>query len=265
MTATNPFLAQIIRERENESSVSRFHEYETPLVTVDVVIFTVQDQRLKVLLIKRRHEPYIHHWALPGGFIRSGESLQDAAERRLFEETHVKDVYLQQIRAFGKPKRDPRARVISIGFYALVGSTRIKPIADSDAEDVGWYCVTELPTLAFDHNLIITTALQNLQVNLEDTPVAFQLLTEKFTLTELQKVYELIENKPLDKRNFRKKMLSSGILTETGELKKEGRHRPAQLYRFTTGMPDDDVEENPEALKDVLQDINEPMSKNGHQ
>lgn len=251
MTATNQFLAQIIRERENDSSVSRFHEYETPLVTVDVVIFTVQDQKLKVLLIKRRHEPYIHHWALPGGFIRVGESLQGAAERRLFEETHVENVYLQQIRAFGKPERDPRARVISIGYYALVSSNSIKPIALQDVEDVGWYGVNELPTLAFDHNLIITTAVQSLQETLEETPVAFQLLPEKFTLTELQRVYELIENKPLDKRNFRKKMLSSGILAETGELKKEGRHRPAQLYRFSRTMPKD-VEEHPVSMADVL-------------
>lgn len=237
--SSNVFFEKVLKERGDAGSQSKLHAYETPLVTVDVVMFTIQNHQLKALLIKRSHEPYIHQWALPGGFIRVDETLQEAAERRLYEETHVKDVYLQQIRAFGKPGRDPRGRVISIAFYALVSSNRLKPEAHDTAEDVGWFNVADLPDLGFDHQLILDTALLELQQSLEETPVAYQLLPERFTLTELQKVYELIEKKTLDKRNFRKKILASGLLVETGEVKKEGRHRPAMLYRFAHGMPAD--------------------------
>lgn len=240
MTPNNhDFLSKILKERDDDHSKSRFHAYETPLVTVDVSIFSVIDHQLKVLLIKRSHEPFIHQWALPGGFIRVDETLKEAAERRLYEETHVEDVFLQQIRAFGKPGRDPRGRIISIGFYALVSSSRLKPEAHDTAEEVAWFDIEQLPELAFDHQLIVDTARLMLQESLEETPVAFQLLPERFTLTELQRVYELIEDKILDKRNFRKKILATGLLVETGEVKKEGRHRPAMLYRFAHGMPED--------------------------
>lgn len=229
----NEFIQAIQRERDNQTSTSVLSAYETPLVTVDIVIFTVHEKQLKVLLIKRKSEPFIHQWALPGGFLHIGESLHEAAERRLFEETHVEGVFLQQIRAFGKPKRDPRARVITIGFYALVSSDKLTLEAAANAEDVGWHSVQDALELAFDHQVIINTALKTLNENLEDTPIAFQLLAKEFTLSELQHVYELIQKKELDKRNFRKKVLASKLVRETGNVRKDGRHRPAQLYEFT--------------------------------
>ena len=239
--SSNEFLTKIYQEKEQGTCTCSLRTCETPLVTVDCVIFTVQQSKLKVLLIKRSSEPCIHQWALPGGFIQVGETLPEAAARQLHDETGVSDVYLQQIRAFGSPTRDPRARVITIGFFALVSSNRLAPKTTETTEDVDWFSINELPELAFDHLKIIQTAHSQLRDTLEETPIAFQLLPEMFTLTELQKVYELIESKSLDKRNFRKKILLGGLLVETGQYKKEGRHRPASLYRFASGMPTEEA------------------------
>ncbi|MEZ4573598.1 MAG: NUDIX domain-containing protein [Vampirovibrionales bacterium] len=200
-------------------------------MTVDIVIFTIVNGNLKVLLIRRKGPPFQHMWAIPGGFIRIGETLEEAAERRLFEETNVKDIYLEQLVTFGTPNRDPRARIITISHYALIGSNKdIQP--NANAEDVQWFSVHDLPDLAFDHKDIVECALLRLKERLKTSNIAFQLLGHKFTLTELQRVYELILEKTLDKRNFRKKILSMGILMETDETKMEGYHRPAQLYAF---------------------------------
>jgi 8-oxo-dGTP diphosphatase len=171
-------------------------------------------------------------WALPGGFIRMGETLEEAAARRLDEETSVDNIYLKQLSAFGTPNRDPRARVITVAYYALVSSEKLQLEAQANAEDIGWYGISDLPQLAFDHQTILMEAHARLKQELQNSSVAFQLLPEKFTLTELQRVYELILEKPLDKRNFRKKILSSELLKDTGETKMEGYHRPAQLYAF---------------------------------
>ena len=171
-------------------------------------------------------------WAIPGGFIRTGETLEHAAERRLFEETNVKGVYLEQLYSFGSPERDPRARVITVAYYALLSVDRLKLEAKANAQDVGWFDVTQLPDLAFDHREIVMCSWERLKERLKDSNISFQLLADKFTLTELQRVYELILYTKLDKRNFRKKILSSGIVTETEETKMEGYHRPAQLYAF---------------------------------
>ncbi len=230
---TDNFIGEIQKKKQEHDQSSVLTHYETPLVTVDIVVFTVQDNRLKVLLIQRKGEPFMHMWAIPGGFIRVGETLKEAASHRLREETSVKDIYLEQLSAFGDPGRDPRARVITVGYYALVSSDRLHLEAHANAENIGWFCITELPELAFDHQKILDAALEKLREHLETSPIAFQLLPEKFTLTELQRVYELIMGKTLDKRNFRKKILSSGILRDTGETKMEGYHRPAQLYAFT--------------------------------
>lgn len=208
--------------------------YETPLVTVDIVLCTVIQNQLKVLLIQRKQPPFEHMWAIPGGFIHVGETLEQAASRRLFEETNVNNIYLEQLGSFGQPDRDPRARVITVAYYALVSAEKLQVEAHANAEDVGWFSVNELPELGFDHQEIVQKALAKLKRHLEDTSVAFQLLPDKFTLTELQRVYELVLGKQLDKRNFRKKILSSDILKDTGETKMEGYHRPAQLYSFTS-------------------------------
>ena len=206
--------------------------YERPSVTVDVVMMSVRQGDLQVLLIKRRSWPFEGMWAIPGGFVNMNESLETAAKRELWEETGVEDVYLEQLYTFGDPGRDPRTRVITVVYFALLDSERLQVRATDDAVDVGWFPVYQLPALAFDHARILQYALERLRGKLEYTTIAFSLLPEQFTLRELQRVYEIILHRRLDKRNFRKKVLSTGILEDTGAKKMEGTHRPARLYRF---------------------------------
>ena len=230
--AIDAFIEQIQASRLGKIDAPVLSQYEIPLVSVDIVIFTVVDRELKVLLIKRRNDPFKHSWAIPVGFIHIGENLEDAAKRRLYEETRVETRFLRQMQTFGTPGRDPRARVVTVAYYALVSGEKVKLMADSNAEDVQWFGVHHLPDLAFDHLDIIRFAQRRLQIELEDSNIAFQLLPEKFTLSRLQQVIELILNTPLDKRNFRKKIIASNLLEETGETAMDGFHRPAALYSF---------------------------------
>ena len=202
-------------------------------VTVDVVIFTIQEGVLKVLLIKRAIPPFVGRLAIPGGFVLEDEDLDQAALRELREETGLSDVYLEQLYSFGKPDRDPRGRVITVAYFALISPDR-ELTAGSDAATAAWHPVDRLPSLAFDHANILKYALERLRNKLEYTTVGFQLLPEKFTLTELQAVYEAILGKKLDKRNFRRKMSVLGILKPLREHRRGGQ-RPAQLYRFVAG------------------------------
>jgi|SRR6185369_833401 8-oxo-dGTP diphosphatase len=199
-------------------------------VTVDIVIFTIQEGVLKVLLIKRAIPPFLGQCAIPGGFVHEDEDLDQAALRELQEESGVTDVYLEQLYSFGDPNRDPRGRVITVAYFALISPDR-KLMAGSDAAAAAWYPIDQLPPLAFDHATILNYALQRLRNKLEYTTVGFQLLPEKFTLTELQAVYEAILGKKLDKRNFRRKMSLLRILKPLREHRRGGQ-RPAQLYRF---------------------------------
>lgn len=208
------------------------YDYPRPMVTVDTVIFTIQGDDLKVLLVKRGVDPFKGSWAIPGGFVQLDESLEDAARRELYEETNVRDLYLEQLYTFGNPQRDPRGRVISVSYFALISSQHRELVARTDSTDVAWFNVYKLPELSFDHADIIEYALTRLRYKLDYTSVGFQLLPPKFTLTELQQVYEVILRKKLDKRNFRKKILSLGILTPLEETKMEGPHRPAKLYEY---------------------------------
>ena len=207
--------------------------YEHPAVTVDVVILTMRKRHLEVLLIKRKRWPYEGLWAIPGGFVGPEESLEDAARRELEEETGVRDVYLEQLYTFGEPHRDPRMRVITVVYYALIRTDDLHVVAGDDAEEAAWYSIEALPPLAFDHSDILTYTMQRLRGKLEYTTIGFQLLAPEFTLSELQEVYEAILSKSLDKRNFRKKVLSTGILEHTSHARKTGQHRPAALYRFS--------------------------------
>jgi len=217
---------------------SDLDQYQKPSVAVDIVVFTITNNELKVLLIKRGQPPFSGMLSLPGGFVRINESLESAALRELEEETGVRDVYLEQLYTFGSPKRDPRGRVISVSYFVLVDSTKIKPMLTGKEmiENVGWFSVTELPKLGFDHDDIIKYALKRLRYKLEYTAVGLELLPDLFTLTDLQRMYEIILGQALDKRNFRKKILVMGIL-EQAKLFKKGAHRPAMLYRFMKGEP----------------------------
>ena len=199
-------------------------------VTVDIVIFTIQQGVLKVLLVKRLIEPFIGQFAIPGGFVLEDEDLEQAAVRELREETGVSDVYLEQLYSFGKPDRDPRGRVVTVAYFALISADR-KLKAGTDAAEAAWFPMDDLPPLAFDHATILNYALERLRNKLEYTTVGFQLLPEKFTLTELQDVYAAILGKKLDKRNFRRKMSVLKILKPLPEYRRGGQ-RPAQLYRF---------------------------------
>ncbi len=224
------------RAAEQASEAQAHHydasKYERPSVTVDVVMMSLRQRDLQVLLIKRRSWPYEGMWAIPGGFVNMDESLETAAKRELQEETNVQDVYLEQLYTFGDPGRDPRTRVITVVYFALLDSERLQVKAGDDAANVGWFSVYHLPELAFDHARILQYALDRLRGKLQYTQIAFNLLPEQFTLRELQRVYEIILHRRLDKRNFRKKILSTGILEDTGAKKMEGTHRPARLYRF---------------------------------
>ncbi|MGI9321459.1 MAG: NUDIX hydrolase [Thiogranum sp.] len=208
------------------------YEYPHPAVSVDIVIFTIRDACLKLLLIRRAGEPYRGRWALPGGFIHLDEALDASARRELEEETGVAGVYLEQLYTFGAPERDPRERVITVAYYALIPSDRLQLRAATDAEAVGWFGMDELPALAFDHTDIIAMAHERLVAKLDYSTIAFQFMGGDFTLSELQTVYEIILREGLDKRNFRKWALALEQVEETGRERRDGAHRPAKLYRL---------------------------------
>lgn len=200
-------------------------------MTVDIVIFTLRNGSLQVLLVKRGVPPFEGQYAIPGGFIRGDESLEEAALRELHEETGVRNVFLEQLYTFGDPKRDPRGRVITVAYYALIASDKLSLVAGADAAEAQWFPASSLSPLAFDHKSILDYALERLRNKLEYTTVGFQLLPEKFTLGELQTVYQAILGRPLDKRNFRRKLALLGILKPLREWQRTGR-KPAQLFRF---------------------------------
>ncbi len=202
-----------------------------PFVTVDVIIFTLRSSDLQVLLVKRKYAPFEGMWAIPGGFVFMDESLEEAALRELEEETGVRDVYLEQLYTFGDVDRDPRGRVITVAYFALVPAIAIDPHAGSDATETRWWSVNDLPSLAFDHADILSYALQRLRYKLEYTAVGFELLPEVFTLSELQAAYEIVLGEKLDKRNFRRKILSAAIIEAT-DMSRTGEGRPAKLYHF---------------------------------
>jgi 8-oxo-dGTP diphosphatase len=212
-------------------------DYPKPNVTVDMIVFTIRERQLKALLIKRDIAPFKGQWAIPGGFVRIDESLENAAKRELSEETSVAGEYLEQLYTFGEPKRDPRGRVITVAYFALINSEKIKLKADTDASQAEWFSINELPKLAFDHDKIFDYALKRLRWKFEYTAVGFSMLPEKFTMSQLQDIYEIVFAKKFDKRNFRKKILSLEIL-EQEEIKRDVSHRPPQLYSLKKDVKD---------------------------
>jgi 8-oxo-dGTP diphosphatase len=208
------------------------YEYPHPAVTTDVALFTIRDGKLQLLLIGRGCEPFKGQWALPGGFLDIDEDLEHCALRELEEETGVSGVYLEQLRTYGQPGRDPRERVVSVAYYALAPSERLSPRAASDAADAAWFPIGDLPTLAFDHDEIVRTAHERLVAKLDYSTIAFQFMPESFTLSELQEVYEILLDAELDKRNFRKWALALEQIEDTGGQRRRGSHRPARLYRL---------------------------------
>ncbi len=203
-------------------------------VAVDAVVFGYKDKALNVLLIKRKIPPFKDCWALPGGLVQESESLEHAVERELKEETNVKINYLEQLYTFGEPSRDPRNRVVSVSYFALVKPEHYSIKADTDAKDVAWFNVNNLPDLAFDHIDILNKAKFRLKAKLTYEPIGFDLLSNKFLFSELERLYTTILEKDIDRRNFRKKILSFDILVELNEKVSEGRGRPANLFKFNS-------------------------------
>jgi 8-oxo-dGTP diphosphatase len=208
------------------------YSYPRPALTVDPVIFTLRENRLHVLLIQRAEEPFSGMWALPGGFVRMDESLENAALRELEEETGLKQAFLEQLYTYGDPERDPRDRIVTVAYFALIpADAPIRSEGGSDARLARWFPVDELPNLAFDHSQIIVYALRRLRYKLEYTAAGFELLPDQFTLTEIQHTYEMILGESLDKRNFRRRILEAGIIEPTAHMR-TGEGRPARLYRY---------------------------------
>jgi 8-oxo-dGTP diphosphatase len=199
-------------------------------VTVDIVIFALREDGLQVLLIKRKNPPFEDKWAIPGGFVRHDESLEDGAVRELYEETNVRNVHIEQLFTFGTLDRDPRGRTVTVAYLALVPAP-LAIQAGTGASDAQWKPVNTLPEMAFDHYDIVNYALRRLRYKLEYTAAGFRLLPKTFSLSQLQRGYETILGEKLDKRNFRRRILQAQVIEETGEMQ-SGDGRPAKLYRY---------------------------------
>jgi 8-oxo-dGTP diphosphatase len=208
------------------------YQHPRPALTVHCVVFGLDDEDLKVLLVERGAEPFAGRWALPGGLVRLSETLDEAARRQLREEAGLSRVFLEQLYTFGDLDRDPRDRVVTIAYYALVNIRDHRVQAATDARRAAWFSVLAAPTLVCDHPRIVGAALERLRGKVRYQPIGFELLPEKFTLSQLQHLYETILERPLDKRNFRRKLLALGFLEETDEVQQGVAHRAARLYRF---------------------------------
>ena len=220
------------RSEESEKPGNYTYRYPHPAVTVDCAVFALDGDKLKVLLVRRDRDPYAGSWALPGGFVRVDEGLEAAARRELEEETGVKALFVEQLGAFGEPGRDPRERVITVAWWAVVRFFEREARAASDAREAAWFAVDALPELAFDHDEILRAALARLRDTARREPLVLEFLPIKFTLTQLQRFYEIVLGETVDKRNFRKKALSWGLLEELAEREADVAHRVTRLYAF---------------------------------
>ncbi|QEC41718.1 NUDIX hydrolase [Pseudobacter ginsenosidimutans] len=204
-------------------------------VAVDAIVFGYSKQEgVSILLIQRKYPPFKNAWAIPGGFLLPDETLEDAVRRELREETGIEVNYLEQLYTFGAPNRDPRQRIISIAYMALVKSSLFQQLkASTDAENAQWFNFRELPPLAFDHKAILDTAIERIRTKIRYQPIGFELLDKKFPFADLEKLYIALLGRDIDRRNFSKKMLALGILDETNEYAKpEGKGRPSKMYQF---------------------------------
>ncbi len=216
--------------------------HEKNFVAIDSIIFGFDQGKLKLLLIKRKMPPMEGHWSLMGGFVGSGESIDDAAYRILEELTGLKSVFLEQLYTYGDLKRDSADRVISVAYYALININNYDQ-AQGLNHGARWFALDDIPPLVFDHNAMVMKALRRLRRKTIVQPIGFELLPEKFTLTKIQQLYEAIHQQPIDKRNFRKKLLSMGVITRLDEKDKESSKRGAFYYKFDKKKYDTLVEE----------------------
>lgn len=208
------------------------YKYPHAALTTDCVVFGYDGRDLHILLVERGIEPYKGSWALPGGFMNIDETVEECAKRELAEETNVKDIYLEQFHVFSSVKRDPRERVITVAFIALVRKSDYRVMAGDDAARASWFNEMELPPLAFDHREIISLARRRLKEKLHTDPIAFHLLDEKFTMSELQRLAEVINDTSYDRRNFARKMMSTGFIEDEGPSPETSHNRTPELYSF---------------------------------
>lgn len=214
-------------------SVLNTHNLKSNIqLTVDAVVFGYMEGKVSVLLVKRKYEPFRDSWALPGGFVQDRESLEEAVQRELREETGIEINYLEQLYSFGAVERDPRGRIVSVVYFCLVNPGAFKVVAATDASDVGWFDIKALPVLAFDHQIIIDKAIERLRAKITYEPIGFELLEDKFPFSDLEKLYTSLLDREIDRRNFKKKVNSLQVLDELDEKISQGRGRPASLYRF---------------------------------
>lgn len=208
-------------------------KYKNQGIHVDIAVFTVEEKKVKILLIKRGREPFVGDWILPGGCVYNDESVDYAAERELKEKTGLKNVYLEQFHIFGSPKRDPRKRMVSVAYLALIDKNKVSILQRTPKTlDAKWFDITKLPELAFDHKNIVNLAIKNLRKLLTFSNIVYTLMPNEFSLPELQSVYEIILGEKLDRRNFRRKFITLGLIESTGKQKTDMPNRPANLYQF---------------------------------
>lgn len=218
--------------------MSAIKKYEFAVIATDIAIFGIIDGKLQVLMIQMVKPPFSGKWALPGGLIKIRETADKAAKRILMENTGVQDVYLEQLYTFSGVNRDPFGRVVSVAYFALISNPNtLKLKAGTQYSGIGWKPVDRLPILAYDHKEIVALAVERLRSKLTYTNIIYSLLPKEFTLTELQSLYELILDRRLDKRNFRKKMLSLGLIKKTGHRQSGVANRPADLFTFISRLP----------------------------
>ncbi|HEX5154276.1 MAG TPA: NUDIX domain-containing protein [Parafilimonas sp.] len=204
-------------------------------LAADAIVFAYsKNEGISVLLIKRKYEPFKDLWAIPGGFVLDDESLEEAVVRELQEETGITVTYLEQLYTFGDVNRDPRKRVVSVAYFAIVKSSQFQQLkASTDAEEAKWFSIEQLPQLAFDHKQILTVAIERIRTKIRYEPIGFELLDKKFAFADLEKLYISLLGRDIDRRNFSKKILSLDVLEETGEhAKSDGKGRPSKIYRF---------------------------------
>ena len=220
-----------VRTTQDRSAVQTY-----PRVAVDAVLFTITDGQLHTLLVNIKKGPFVGRWAFPGGLVELGESLDEAAYRELYEKTGVQDLYLEQLFTFGDAQRDPTSHTVAVAYFALVPHFDQGLKHGDKYADIDWFPVHDLPQLAYDHNTIASYALIRLQAKLGYTNIVYSLLPQEFTLSEIQEIYEVILDRTLDRRNFRRKILALGLLKPLLKTR-HGAHRPATLYTFTRRLP----------------------------
>lgn len=204
-------------------------------VAVDAIVFGYsKNEGVSILLIQRKYPPFKNAWAIPGGFVLPDESLEEAVRRELREETGIEVNYLEQLYTFGDPDRDPRKRVISVSYFALVKSAQFQQLkASTDAENAQWFNIKALPPLAFDHKKILHVAIERVRAKIRYQPIGFELLDRKFPFADFEKLYATLLDRDIDRRNFYKKVMALGILDETDEYaKSEGKGRPSKMFQF---------------------------------